>query len=102
MRCSHSRPIDERTRWATSATDLPLLKAPLPDRLTGATATVTSPSGPPDSRSSNCLASHTSYGTMWCFDSRLIDERPRWATSATDLRLLKNTTRYHSWRTVTV
>ena len=53
------------------------------DQLAGCAATVTSTSGPPDGRSTGYLASHTSGGTMRCLDSRLIDERMRWATSTT-------------------
>jgi hypothetical protein len=89
IRCSHSRPIDERTRWATSAKHIPMFKAPLATTRGGLAATVTSTSGPPDGLSTGCLASHTSGGTIRCSHSRPIDERTRWATSAKHIPMFK-------------
>jgi hypothetical protein len=77
IRCSHSRPIDERTRWATSAKHIPMFKAPLATTRGGLAATVTSTSGPPDGLSTGCLASHTLGGTIRCSHSRPIDEWTR-------------------------
>jgi hypothetical protein len=54
IRCLDTRLIDERTPWATSSEDLPPLKARLASTRRGLAATVTSISGPPDSRNTGC------------------------------------------------
>jgi hypothetical protein len=81
VRLLHCRSIDERTRWATFSADLLSGQSTSRDQLAGIRATVTSTSGPPDGRSTGCLASHTSADTIRCSHSRQIDEQTRWATS---------------------
>ena len=58
-------------------------------------ATVRSTSGPPDGRSTGCLASHTSGCTVRLLHCRSIDERTRWATFSADLLSGQSTSRDH-------
>jgi hypothetical protein len=57
--------------------------------------TVRSTSGPPDGRSTGCLASHTSGCTVRLLHCRSIDERTRWATFSADLLSGQSTSRDH-------
>ena len=54
---------------------------------------LTSTSGPPDGRSTGCLASHTSGCTVRLLHCRSIDERTRWATFSADLLSGQSTSR---------
>ena len=83
VRLLHCRSIDERTRWATFSADL--LSGQSTHLATNSHRDqgdrYTSTSGPPDGRSTGCLASHTSVDAIRCSHSRQIDEQTRWATS---------------------